>query len=61
MQQVLQGLQGNEESRVEAVRAALRKNVVYEVSLVANRQYDMNGMVEIMESINVVSVCQCII
>ena len=53
MGSILEALQSNEEARIRCFRACLRKNVVFETSLIANRGYDMRGMAEVMENIDV--------
>ncbi|XXQ39556.1 FCH domain-containing protein [Plasmodiophora brassicae] len=55
---VLEGIQSNEEARIRCFRAALRKIVVFETSLVANRSYDMKDMAALMEGVDHTEVLQ---
>eukprot|EP00474_Spongospora_subterranea_P004665 CRZ05123.1 hypothetical protein [Spongospora subterranea] len=52
MTSVLEGIQSNEEARIRCLRGALRKCVVFETSLVANRSYDIKDMAAVMEDID---------
>lgn len=56
MKIVLDALQSNEEARIRCIRSALRKLIVFETSLIANRGYDMRGMAATMEEIDVAGV-----
>jgi hypothetical protein len=60
MTEILNNLQKNEESRVDVVKAALRRHLVIETSFLANRQYDVQNLVSVMEDVNPVrlhSIC----
>ncbi|MES1907963.1 MAG: hypothetical protein MHM6MM_000987 [Cercozoa sp. M6MM] len=50
--ETLTALQQNEATRVVHMREALRKWLVYESSVTANRQFELNGLAPIMEAVS---------
>ncbi|CAG9319027.1 unnamed protein product [Blepharisma stoltei] len=52
MAMVLEVYQNQEEQRLESMKDALRKLVVYEASYIRNIQYDIDSLAKAMESIN---------
>ena len=52
MSNVLEGLERNEEARLRCCKAGLRKIVVYEMALYANRSYDALAKANVMENIS---------
>ena len=50
---ILQEYQTLEETLIEEIKDALRKYVIYQVSIVRNSQYDIESKAKIMEDINI--------
>eukprot|EP00455_Lapot_gusevi_P053759 TRINITY_DN8466_c0_g2_i2.p1 TRINITY_DN8466_c0_g2~~TRINITY_DN8466_c0_g2_i2.p1 ORF type:complete len:533 (-),score=73.99 TRINITY_DN8466_c0_g2_i2:90-1688(-) len=52
MATVLEGLQLNEEARIQTMKASLRRHQVVETSLIKNREYDLLSFVQVMEDVD---------
>ncbi len=52
MTEVLNALHQNEESRVDAIKTALQRQLVIETSFLSGRQYDTQNQVKVMEDVN---------
>jgi hypothetical protein len=52
MREVISGLETRDESRVNTMKAALRRHLVVETSFLANRQYDTQNLVSVFEEVS---------